>query len=55
MKAQMYNYSSWINETNPTILFDKYMLLLNKSGFGVLEVIKKTFSTDGIYGVVFIK
>ena len=33
MKAQMYNYSSWIKETNPDILFDKYMNDLNEAGF----------------------
>jgi S-adenosylmethionine/arginine decarboxylase-like enzyme len=47
MKAQMYNYSSWIEETNPNVLLDKYMLLLKKSGFDVLEVIEKHFEPMG--------
>jgi len=47
MKAQMYNYSSWINETNPDILYNKYMILLNQSGFGVLDVIEKHFEPFG--------
>ncbi len=47
MKAQMYNYSSWIKETNPDILFDKYMNDLNESGFNVENVIEKHFKPQG--------
>ncbi len=47
MKAQMYNYSSWIAETNPSELFDKFMIMLNYSGFGVENVIEKHFEPQG--------
>tara|TARA_R110000822_G_scaffold37105_8_gene104068 strand:- start:166 stop:438 length:273 start_codon:yes stop_codon:yes gene_type:complete len=47
MKAQMYNYSSWIEETNPKVLLDKYMSLLKQSGFGVLNVIEQHFEPIG--------
>jgi len=47
MKAQTYNYSSWINETNPSILFDIFMQKLNDAGFGVVDVIEKHFEPQG--------
>ena len=47
MKAQIYNYNSWIAETNPTELFDSFMILLNKSGFKVEDVIEKHFDPFG--------
>lgn len=47
MKAQMYNYSSWIDETNPSILFDLFMQKLNDAGFGVENVNEKHFKPQG--------
>lgn len=47
MKAQMYNYSTWIEETNSAILFDYYMQALNNAGFGVENVIEKHFEHQG--------
>lgn len=47
MKAQMYNYSSWIEETNPTELFDKFIIILNNAGFRVEDVIEKHFEPQG--------
>jgi S-adenosylmethionine/arginine decarboxylase-like enzyme len=47
MKAQMYNYSSWIEETNSTILFDFFMQKLNEAGFGVENVVEKHFNPQG--------
>ena len=47
MKAQMYNYSSWIEETEPKILFDKFMILLNNAGFNVLDVLEHNFKPMG--------
>lgn len=47
MKAQMHNYSSWITEINPAILLDKFMIMLNDSGFGVVNVIEKHFQPQG--------
>ncbi len=43
----MYNYSSWIEETNPTILFDLFMQNLKNAGFGVENVIEKHFLPQG--------
>jgi S-adenosylmethionine decarboxylase len=47
MKAQMYNYSSWIKETNSTILFDLFIEKLNDAGFGIENVIEKHFKPQG--------
>ena len=47
MKAQMYNYQTWIIETNPEILFDYFMQKLNDSGFCVENVIEKHFEPQG--------
>jgi len=53
MKAQMYNYSSWIEETNPIILFDFFMQKLNHAGFGVENVIEKHFEPH-VYTCLFL-
>lgn len=47
MKAQMYNYAVWIEETNPSILFDTFMNKLNEAGFGVIDVSEKHFEPQG--------
>lgn len=47
MKAQMYNYSGWIEETNPNTLHEIFMQKLVKSGFNVEDVIEKHFSPFG--------
>lgn len=47
MKAQMYNYSSWIEETNPSVLYDFFMQKLTQAGFGVENVIEKHFNPQG--------
>lgn len=47
MKAQMYNYSSWIEETNPSVLYNFFMQKLNDAGFGVENVIEKHFKPQG--------
>ena len=47
MKAQMYNYSSWIDETNPSVLYDIFMEKLNNAGFGVEDVLEKHFTPIG--------
>lgn len=47
MKAQMYNYSSWIEESNPVILLDYFMQKLTDAGFGVENVIEKHFLPQG--------
>jgi S-adenosylmethionine/arginine decarboxylase-like enzyme len=47
MKAQIYNYSTWIDEVNPDILFNMFNELLIESGFGVLKVIEEYFVPYG--------
>lgn len=47
MKAQIYNFSIWIEETNPTILYDYFMEKLNNANFGVENVIEKHFKPQG--------
>mgnify|MGYP003627290808 FL=1 len=47
MKAQIYNHSIWIEETNPKTLKDKFNKILSESGFSVLEVSEKHFKPYG--------
>lgn len=47
MQAKIYNYQTWIDETNPKRLKAKFKKLLNKSGFGVLRVSEHYFSPLG--------
>lgn len=47
MKAQMYNYKEWIEETNPFILREKYTKLLKDSGFGILTFSEYHFEPFG--------
>jgi len=53
MKAQMFNYSSWVTETDPGVLYHKYFKLLQESGFGVLGITEKHFEPYG-YTVLFL-
>jgi S-adenosylmethionine decarboxylase len=53
MEAQMFNYSVWVNNYNPTELFDYFMTELNNAGFGILDVIEKHFLPQG-YTVLFL-
>ncbi len=47
MKAQIYNFAVWLNETEPKALKQKFKSLLTNSGFEVLEVTEKHFSPYG--------
>jgi len=47
MKAQIYNYAIWINETNPKALKNKFTNILTDSGFNVLDVSEKHFKPYG--------
>tara|TARA_R110000796_G_scaffold231779_1_gene349792 strand:- start:111 stop:380 length:270 start_codon:yes stop_codon:yes gene_type:complete len=47
MKAQIYNYAVWVDETNPVALKKKYNELLSQSGFNVLDVAEKHFEPFG--------
>ena len=44
MKAQMYNYSSWINETDPIILKTQFENQLIKSGFCIISIQEKFYN-----------
>jgi S-adenosylmethionine decarboxylase len=47
MKAQMFNYQNWIEETNPFELRKKYDTQLKESGFGVLSFVEYNFEPQG--------
>jgi len=47
MKAQMFNYQNWIEETNSFKLRSKYDLQLKESGFGVLSFMEYSFEPEG--------
>ena len=47
MKAIMYNYSSWIEDTSPETLKDKFTDILKESGFGVESFTEKHFKPVG--------
>ena len=47
MKAQMYNYQIWIDETNAEVLKQRCNTALKLSGFGVLQFIENYFQPQG--------
>jgi|TARA_R110000744_G_scaffold357698_3_gene464578 S-adenosylmethionine/arginine decarboxylase-like enzyme len=47
MKAKMHNYSDWVEETNPSKLYDYYNEVLLASGFKVLNVVEEHFKPYG--------
>ena len=47
MKAQIYNFSSWIEETEPTKIKTKYDKLLKDAGFGILNFQEHFFNPFG--------
>lgn len=47
MQARIYNYQTWIEETDPTRLKAQFETLLNKAGFGVLQVTEHHFKPFG--------
>jgi len=47
MKAEMHNYSQWIDGTNHNELRGKFLNLLNESGFDVLGEIDHHFKPSG--------
>jgi len=53
MKAQMYKFSSWINETDPTILKTQFENQLIQSGFGIISIQEKFFTPFG-YTAIFL-
>ena len=53
MKAQMFNFSEWVNETDPNILKEKYKGRLKKAGFGILGEVEHHFNPFG-YTLLFL-
>lgn len=47
MKAQMYNYSAWIDETDPHTLKMGYDALLQNAGFTILNTVDYHFDPQG--------
>jgi S-adenosylmethionine decarboxylase len=47
MKAQMFNHSEWVSETDPFKLRNKYTELLKDSGFGILSFLEYNFEPQG--------
>jgi S-adenosylmethionine/arginine decarboxylase-like enzyme len=47
MKAQMFNYQNWVEETNSFELRKKYDSQLKESGFGVLSFVEYNFEPQG--------
>ena len=47
MKAQMFDYQNWVEETNPFELRKKYDSQLKESGFGVLSFVEYNFEPQG--------
>lgn len=47
MKAQMHNYSTWINETDAVKLKIEYTKLLEESGFTILQFVEHFFTPQG--------
>ena len=51
MKAEIYNISGWVNETNPTKLKNTYSELLELSGFDILNFQEHHFKPIGWTGL----
>jgi S-adenosylmethionine/arginine decarboxylase-like enzyme len=47
MKAQMFNYSTWVEEIDPFKLRKMYDKILIDSGFGILSFVEYTFEPYG--------
>jgi S-adenosylmethionine decarboxylase len=47
MKAAMYNYHKWINETNPKILLNEQIELLQQAGFDIIAMTDHHFKPYG--------
>lgn len=47
MKAQIWNLSAWIKETEPFALLRHFEEMLKESGFNVLHVVQHNFDPQG--------
>ena len=53
MKAQIHNYASWINKTEPKWLDNYFTKLLNDAGFNILNKSENHFKPQG-YTVLYL-
>lgn len=47
MEAQMHNYSSWVNETDPQLIQIHYEVKLKAAGFEILNKVEHYFNPQG--------
>lgn len=47
MEARMWNFSSWVEQTDPTELLAYYEKALNDSGFGIISKLQHHFDPQG--------
>lgn len=47
MKAEVWNFNTWIEETNPEILRNKFSDLLGMTSFGILDFTEHHFEPEG--------
>lgn len=47
MQAKIWNFSQWIQETNPYKIRTRFDLILNKSGFNILCFTDHHFQPQG--------
>ena len=47
MKAQIFNYSGWVKETDTLKLQETYVNMLKRSGFNILDKVEHFFKPQG--------
>lgn len=47
MKAQIWNFNTWITETDPKALFMRFDTMLHEAGFNVLRCMEHHFTPYG--------
>ncbi len=47
MEARMHNFSTWVTDTEPIALYERFYLELENAGFGIVGVLEKHFEPHG--------
>ena len=47
MQAKIWNYNTWITETDPKALYVRFDTMLHEAGFNVLKVLEHHFTPYG--------
>ena len=47
MRAEMHNFSTWVEQTDPQELLHEYTCQLNVAGFTILEIVEHYFDPQG--------